>query len=232
MTEFNYFSLKNAHMARGVAVVIDVLRAFTTAAYAFSAGASQIYPVARIEDALALRKRFPDALIMGEENGWKPDGFDFGNSPFEISSLNLSGRKIIQRTTAGTQGIHQAVNADFQLAASFVIAKPTADYLIRLEPEKISFIITGSSFEQNGDEDLACGEYIEALVKRQDPNPDHYTSKVMSSTVGKAILQGQSNDLKREDIAMSIVANRFPFCLPVHKVNQLFVMIPSLTEIR
>lgn len=232
MTEFRYFSLKNAHLAEGAVVVIDVLRAFTTAAYAFSAGAVRIYPVARVDEAFALRMQFPDALIMGEDNGYKPEGFDFGNSPLEISAADLSGRRIIQRTTAGTQGIFQAMNADLHLAASFVVAKPTAEYLMNLEPDKVSFIVTGSSYVQNADEDLACGEYIEALVKKQDPDPENYISRVMSSTVGKTFMMEESDYLKREDIEMSIAVNRFPFCLPVHKEKHLFVMIPYPYEIR
>jgi 2-phosphosulfolactate phosphatase len=38
MMHFNYLSLEECEHAVGVVVVIDVLRAFTTAAYAFAGG--------------------------------------------------------------------------------------------------------------------------------------------------------------------------------------------------
>lgn len=62
-------NLKTCADARGVAVVIDVIRAFTTAAYAFAAGASDMVPVGTLDEARALRERFPAALLMGESHG-------------------------------------------------------------------------------------------------------------------------------------------------------------------
>ena len=44
---------------RGSVVVIDVLRAFTTAAYAFAAGAREILLTSTVEEAFALRARLP-----------------------------------------------------------------------------------------------------------------------------------------------------------------------------
>ena len=40
--KFNYTSLETCHTASGLVVVIDVLRAFSNAAYAFSRGAKEI----------------------------------------------------------------------------------------------------------------------------------------------------------------------------------------------
>ena len=54
---------------RGVVVAVDVLRAFTTAAYAFAAGASSIWLVATVGEAVDLAQRIPGALAMGEEHG-------------------------------------------------------------------------------------------------------------------------------------------------------------------
>jgi phosphosulfolactate phosphohydrolase-like enzyme len=48
----------------GTVVVIDVLRSFSTAAYAFAAGARTIFPVGTASDARELRARLPAALTM------------------------------------------------------------------------------------------------------------------------------------------------------------------------
>jgi len=161
---FEYFPLSRVEQAHGVIVVIDVLRAFTTAAYAFERGAEKILPVSTISAAFTLQAQFPESLIMGEEDGLKPEGFDFGNSPLDISKQDLKNKIIIQRTSAGTQGLTQSKDNQMLMAASFIVAGSTADYLKTVNPETVSFIITGRSMGRDGDEDQACAEYIKQTV--------------------------------------------------------------------
>jgi 2-phosphosulfolactate phosphatase len=121
------------HLARweldgvdGAVVVIDVIRAFTTAAYAFAAGASRIYFVGTVTEALACKAAHPGALAMGEEHGRRPAGFDFSNSPVEVAHADLDGRTLVQRTSAGTQGVLSARHATRMWCASLVCASATA----------------------------------------------------------------------------------------------------------
>src|SRR5438309_3319121 len=118
--------LDGAARAIGTVAVIEVFRAFTTAAVALANGASRIVMVRTVEEAMALRDAGAGAgqICMGEVHGRAPDGFDFGNSPFEISSVdfhssdgtdqglgtpsfcppldNGNGKTIVQRASAGT----------------------------------------------------------------------------------------------------------------------------------
>lgn len=215
MTEFNYFSLADAQQAQGVVVVIDVLRAFTTAAYAFNAGASLIFPVQTVAEAKKLRVRLRGALLMGEVDGTKPQCFDLSNSPAEISMFDLSGKVLIQRTSAGTQGIYSVEQPKRMLATSFVVARATANYLRQLNPNYVSFIITGESLERDGDEDRACGEYIQGIIRGTQPDPRPYLNRVMSSTVGQDFTQGTLDYLLVKDVQMSMDLNRFDFYLPI-----------------
>src|SRR5450755_3871772 len=100
--------LAGAASATGVVAIIDVFRAFSAAAVALAKGASRIIMVSTVEEALALRNSGAGHLCMGEVEGRAPDGFDLGNSPFEASLIDFNGRAIIQRTSAGTQGITAA----------------------------------------------------------------------------------------------------------------------------
>ena len=86
-------------------VVVDVYRAFTTAAVALENGATGIIIVDDIAEALALRAAGKGSICIGERNGVMPDGFDFGNSPADIASAQLDGVTLIQTTTNGTRGI-------------------------------------------------------------------------------------------------------------------------------
>src|SRR5688500_19099884 len=123
--KFHYTNLETCHEATGVVVVIDVIRAFTNAAFAFSKGAKEIYPVSTVEEALQFRSKTQNSLACGEVGGMPPEGFDFGNSPTQTNTLDLNGRVIAQRTGAGTQGIIRSIKAEYMLAASLVILSAT-----------------------------------------------------------------------------------------------------------
>jgi 2-phosphosulfolactate phosphatase len=158
-------TLETCNTATGTVVAIDVIRAFTTAAFALAAGARDIVLAGEVEEALALRERFPGALLMGEVNGVQPESFDLGNSPSALIGLDLAGRRIIQRTSAGTQGVVRSTQAQALLTGSFVCASATARYLRKQNPASVTFVITGASPRTNGDEDAACADYIQALLR-------------------------------------------------------------------
>src|SRR5262245_25502813 len=88
-----------AAAAHGAVVVIDVLRAFTTAAYAFAAGAREIVLVSTPEQAFALRGRWPRTLLVGESGGRPIPGFDHGNSPAAMQALDLHDATVVLRSS-------------------------------------------------------------------------------------------------------------------------------------
>ena len=125
---------RGAREARGTVVIIDVFRAFTTGAVAFSRGARKIVLVAEVDEALSLRDRGVGEICMGEVDGKRPDGFDFGNSPYEMQDADVAGKTLIQSTRAGTVGMSAAVNASQIYAGSFAIAGATVKAINRDGP--------------------------------------------------------------------------------------------------
>lgn len=101
----------SAGRARGAVVIIDVFRAFTTAAVALANGAEAIVMVEDLDTALALRARGVGRICIGERRGVKPMGFDFGNSPHEIRDVSFAGDVLIQTTSNGTKGVLAARDA-------------------------------------------------------------------------------------------------------------------------
>ena len=208
-------------------VVIDVLRAFTSACYAFDAGAQEIYLVYDIDEALALRERLPGSLVMGEEGGRAIDGFDYDNSPAEFLDADLSGRRLIQRTSNGVQGVVRATQADAILPASFVCAGATAELLRARSPERVTFVVTGW---EDGEEDVACADYIEALLRgsAQDlaPDPAPYLDRVRTSWNGRRFLDPAIDFLPAGDLPLATDLDRFDFALEVRPHNGLLRMLP------
>ena len=208
----------------GTVVVIDVVRAFTTAGVAFACGAERVFLVGAVDDAFALRKEIPFSRIMGEVGGKKPEGFDFGNSPSELMRENLGGATLIQRTTAGTQGVVKSVNADLILAASFVNAKATARYIIDNKAEDVTFVITGAFDDEDGDEDEACADYIEELLRGGDPEHKPFAERVKKSTAGSRIGDPLKPHFPAADMDVVLSFNKYDFVMVVKRADGKLVM--------
>jgi 2-phosphosulfolactate phosphatase len=223
--KFHYTNLETCYEATGVVVVIDVIRAFTNVAFAFSRGAREIYPVSTVEEALQFKAETPNSLACGEVGGLPPEGFDFGNSPTQTNQLDLSGKIIVQRTGAGTQGIVRSVNATTMLAASLVVANATAHHIQRLAPESMTFVITGQYKREHGDEDLACAEYLEALIKgRRQPDPAPFVERVFKSRDALMHLDPNLPAFPRSDLDYCTHIDAFDFVMIVTKENGRHVM--------
>jgi 2-phosphosulfolactate phosphatase len=221
--KFHYTNLETCHEATGVVVVIDVIRAFTNAAVMFARGALEVYPVSGVEEALQLRAQIPNALASGEVGGIAPEGFDFGNSPTQTNALNLTGKTIVQRTGAGTQGVVRSVNAEIMLAASIVVAGATVRHIQQLNPATVTFVITGQTFS-GGDEDLACAEYLEALLKGEQPDPEPFRQRVINSRDGLQHLDPLQTAFPFTDLDHCARIDAFDFSMLVTKENDRHVM--------
>jgi len=217
--KFHYTNLETCHEATGLVVVIDVIRAFTNAAFAFSRGAKEIHPVSKIREALQFKTQNSNSLACGEEGGLPPEGFDFGNSPTQTNTLDLSGRIIVQRTGAGTQGIVRSVNAEYMLAASLVIASATVKHIRNLSPDQVTFVITGQFEIGRGDEDLACAEYLEALLRGQEPEPAPYIDRVYKSRDALFHLDPNLPAFPRSDLDHCTSIDEFDFAMLVTREN-------------
>jgi len=157
--------IAGAERAVGVVVVIDVFRAFTTAAVALAKGATKIVIVRDVEEALRLRAAGVGQLCMGEVGGRAPPGFDLGNSPFEASRADLEGRTIVQRTSAGTQGIVAAKQASRLYAGSLVTATATARAILRQSPSEVTLVAMGLDGARRSDEDELCAIHLRNLLQ-------------------------------------------------------------------
>jgi len=221
---FRYTNLETCSTATGLVVVIDVIRAFTNAAFAFSRGAKEIYPVSTVEEALQFKAEVPNSLACGEVGGVPPQGFDFGNSPTSTNTLDLVDRILVQRTGAGTQGIVKSVYAESMLAASLVVASATVTHIRNLDPDCVTFVVTGQLSDETGDEDLACAEYFEALLRGEQPDPAPFLDRVYRSRDALFHLDPTFPEFPKSDLDYCTNIDRFDFAISVTKQNGQPVM--------
>jgi len=209
--------LEGARKATGTAVVIDVFRAFTTAAYVMANGAEKILPVGGVDEALEIRRRNPRWLAMGEVHGHKVPGFDYGNSPDEVSRVDFTGRTVIQRTSSGVQGILAASRAEEVLLGSFVIAEATVEYIKRGNPSVVSIVAMGWEGEHEAIEDELCSEYLEARLRGAKPDFPKIVRRIRADPQGAKFFDSSQTSFREEDFHAAMSLDRFPFALRVVK---------------
>jgi 2-phosphosulfolactate phosphatase len=156
-------------------------------------------------------------------HGLRPEGFDYGNSPSALVGLDLGGRRLIQRTSAGTQGIVRSRQAETLLASSFVCASATASYLKRQLPEAVTFVVTGVFPGADGDEDIACADYLAALLRGESPDVTLYLQRVRDSSEGHFFDESPPRS-PLSDLECCLSVDRFDFAMVIERQDGLLVM--------
>lgn len=219
--------LAHGHELEGVVVVVDVLRAFSTAAYAFAAGARAMAVAHSIDEVEALRQRHAPAISVGAQiGGMQMPGFDYGNSPASVAPLDLAGVTLIEYTAGGVRGLIDCDHASAVLAASLVCAQATAEYIRRLRPDRVTFVITGLWTDRDGDEDHACADLIEAHLAGEQPWLEDYERRVRHSDFGRRFGQAAHPHLSRADLDLCAAADRFDFAMPMRRVGDELLIEP------
>ena len=209
---------EGARQAEGLAVIIDVFRAFSLECCLADMGAREIRPVGAIEEALAWRERDPECVLIGERHGRKLEGFDFGNSPSTVSPEAIRGRRIIHTTSAGTQGVTGAAGAEEILTGSFLNAGAIAEYIRKRAPEKVSLVCMGREGLEEAEEDELCAVYLRSLLEGRPMGDIDERLKGLRQGGGKHFFDPENQEVFPEkDFWMCIDRNRFDFVLSVQK---------------
>lgn len=209
--------LEGAKKAVGLTVIIDVFRAFSLACYATNNGSREILPVGDIQMAYHLKAENPGYILIGERHGRIQPGFDYGNSPSQISNINFTGKTIVHTTSAGTQGIANAGQASEIITGSLVNADAIVQYIRRKNSSKVSLVCMGNAGKERSDEDIVCAEYIKNALEGK-PYPIQTAIEKLKSTAGKRFFNPANKDWSPEsDFYLCTDLNRFNFVLRVEK---------------
>ncbi len=105
---FKKEDLSEIDINNSICAVIDTIRASSTIVTMLGCGANSVLIAESKKEAFELKKIFPDHVLCGEEGGLAPEGFDYGNSPVEISRIDARSRDFILMTTNGTRSLLRA----------------------------------------------------------------------------------------------------------------------------
>ena len=216
--------IEGAKQAEGLTVIIDVFRAFSLECYLYDMGVKEIRPIGSIEDAFALSEKIPGSILVGERKGKKCEGFDFGNSPSTVDRQKVMGKTIIHTTSAGTQGIVNAQNADEIITGSLVNAKAIAAYIKKKNPETVSIVSMGTRGIRTNPEDELCADYLISLLEDREM-PD-FEEKVagLRTNGGEHFFDPDHQEVfPEEDYWMCIKYDQFPFVIRMEQDGLGFI---------
>jgi 2-phosphosulfolactate phosphatase len=202
--------IDGARQARGIAVVIDVIRSFSVSAYALAGGARECRLVKTTDEARALAASIPGALISAEENTLPIAGIAISNSPTKITEADLRDRVLVQRSSAGTQ-VAAAVAPGIDIfAASLVVARATVQACLLRRPAQLTLIASADH-----PEDHACARYMEAIIRAEQPDLDRLLQPLRDSERYSRVMSGTWPGFPPTDLELSLIPDRFNFAMPV-----------------
>ena len=221
--------VNDAEQATGLAVIIDVFRAFTVEPYLINNGAKKLIPVGDMQIGYNYKKKDNNFILIGERNGIILPGFDYGNSPSQIENIDFSGKTIIHTTSCGTQGIVKALNAKKIITGSLVNAKAIARYITKNKINEISLVALCRTGKLPADEDILCAKYIKSLVEDKPlNNMKEEIEKLKITTGSKFFDKLKQKDFPERDFYLCTEMNKFGFVLKVKKDEEENLYIEKL----
>ena len=167
--KLSYFSVA-ADVPCGIipesSVVIDVLRATTTIAWALENGADSVQVFADVDELKNEAKSFSekDKILVGERGGKKLDGFDLGNSPLGVSTENVRGKRVFMSTTNGTRSLHRVRESKSLYTMALPNRKAIAERLKSDNPNEVWIVGSGWEGSYSLEDSLAAGALASLLM--------------------------------------------------------------------
>jgi 2-phosphosulfolactate phosphatase len=215
-----------ASAARGLAVIIDVFRAFSLAPYAFARGASRVIPVAAVETARALKAADPHVLLVGERHARQLPGFDCGNSPARLLELDLQGRTLIHTTHAGTQGLTNARRADEVITGALVNAAAIVRYIHARRPQHVTLVRMGHEARERCEEDDLCAEILRQRLLGETPAVDTVRNRLRTAASAAKFFDPACDWAPEQDFELCTTMDAFDFVLRLEPDSRGAALVP------
>ena len=219
--------IEGARRAHGVTVVIDVFRAFTVTPLFFHLGVRKAIFVSEPREALSLKSHDPDMVLAGEVNEQLIPGFDLGNSPSEVLEQRegmLTGKAVVQRTTAGVTGVLGALSkAEEVILGSYVMAKAVSRYVLSRDPlpEAVTLVAMGRRGMDRAPEDEGCADYLEHLLTGSPYDHLRALKAIIFNETAQKFIRRDKAYLPPEDPLLCLQRDLFDFVLIAQKENGL-----------
>ena len=177
------------------AVVIDVLRATTTIAWALHNGAEAIEAFADVDQLLTKSKQWPASsrLLIGERGGKRINHFDLGNSPVAVKSDVVLGKRIFMSTTNGTRSLHRVRNTKRLYTMALPNRKAVAQRLLKDNSSEVWILGSGWEGSYSLEDSLAAGALANFLLSNASKSINIINDELIAAL---ALWEKYKNDLE------------------------------------
>lgn len=209
---------EGAQAARGVAVVIDVFRAFTCEPLMYACGANRVLLEGDVSRCRAWKDR---AVLVGERDGMPIEGFDLVNSPYLLLRRGralFAGRTVVHRTTSGVTGALAALaRCDAVFLGAYVNARATAAAVLARRPDTVSIVAMGTRSQDPAPEDERCADCIAALLTGSAYDHLAAVGEILAHETAQKFLRGDKAYLPKEDPAICLQRDLFGYALEARR---------------
>ena len=204
--------------ATGIAIIIDVFRAFTVEPIIIKNGAKKLIVIGDKEIAYNLKKENSNYILIGERNGIKLPEFDYGNSPLQIEKIDFTNKVVVHTTSCGTQGIVNSINAKEIITGSLVNISAIVKYIKNRGYDDISIVTLAKPGSDPFEEDKLCAEYIKA--KLENKLTDEFNARIsnLRYTSGAKFFDDELQEIyPKEDFYLCTDIDKYDFVLKAKK---------------
>lgn len=219
--------LTGAERAKGLTVVIDVFRAFSVACYAVENRAGEYLAVSDVERARELAAE-NQALLVGERDCIKLEGFDYGNSPTEIETVDFGEKPLVHTTSAGTQGLVAASGADEVITGAFVNAGAIIEYIRARQPEMVTLVAMGTGGTMRAQEDMMCAMYIKNELEEYPNSFETLKTFLAGVDSARKFFDETKTYAPERDFELCMDLDRFDFVLRAQPLESGVVRLEKL----
>ena len=215
--------LAGAKKAEGAVVVVDVYHAFTTTAIAFEQGAERVVLTPEPDEAMLLRKQGRGEICICDADGKQLEDFDFQDSPYAVSQLDLRNKTIILATRSGTMGVNAAWRADRVYGAALVNVGATARDILEQSPQSRNHCTHGCEWSDQNRRGRDCVHLPQESTARQSTDRSAMTKLIRSCQTSKKSFVPNESNHPNKDLDIALHVDRVPFAMEVSRRDRLLV---------
>ncbi|HWQ62005.1 MAG TPA: 2-phosphosulfolactate phosphatase [Negativicutes bacterium] len=205
--------------------VLDIFRATTSMTTAFANGCRRFIPVKTIEEALALKERYPTALLAGERQARPIPGFDLGNSPREYNRQTVADKTVIMTTTNGTAALKTAEQAAKVYVGAFVNAAALCRTLAGVQMD-IVILCAGTRGQFTLEDALCAGLIAERLAGVAELSDAALAARAMYNDCRPRLLDRTAQGAHARHLAAIGYGDDIEYCLR----HDLYDVVPEFRD--
>lgn len=193
-----------------IVVVIDVFRAFSTAAYVLDRSPASYIFSKNTTTIVKIASQHEQPLLIGKPEIGANLIYHIPNSPTRSLQTEVTGKNVLHRTEAGAKGVLLAKDADIVLVTSFVNSGATARYIRKFPKAKVIIMPMGHEGNTPTLEDNLCGQYIVALINGKLFDIQQFLPELKQGS-GKYFFGNDQWQYPSTDFHLCLDINRFNF---------------------